>query len=130
MTVDFSWGATEVKPPVLCDAIVDLTETGSSLRANNLRILEVILESSTRLIANRKAWDDKWKRKKIEIMALLLQGALAAEDKVGLKMNVPEKSFKQVLSLLSAMHPRRSLRSPIPGGMRSKSLLMRSWSGI
>lgn len=104
VTVDFSWGATEVKPPILCDAIVDLTETGSSLRANNLRILEVILESSTRLIANKKAWEDKWKRRKIENIAMLLQGALAAEDKVGLKMNVPEKSYKQVLSLLNAMH--------------------------
>ncbi|HMK44020.1 MAG TPA: ATP phosphoribosyltransferase [Dissulfurispiraceae bacterium] len=104
VTVDFSWGATEVKPPFLADAIVDLTETGSSLRANNLRILEVILESTTRLIANKAAWQDKWKRRKIENVALLLQGALAAEDRVGLKMNVPEKSYKQVLSLLSAMH--------------------------
>lgn len=104
VTVDFSWGATEVKPPFLCDAIVDLTETGSSLRANNLRILEVILESSTRLIANKTAWQDKWKRKKMETLALLLQGALAAEDKVGLKMNVPDRAYKKVLSLLSAMH--------------------------
>ena len=104
VTVDFSWGATEVKPPILCDAIVDLTETGSSLRANNLRILEVILESTTRLIANKKAWEDKWKRRKIENLALLLHGALVAEGKVGHKMNVPEKAYKQVLSLLSAMH--------------------------
>lgn len=102
--VDFSWGATEVKPPYLADAIVELTETGSSLRANNLRIVETIIESTTRFIANKKSWQDKWKRTKMENIAMLLQGALAAEAKVGLKMNVPEQSFKRVLSLLSAMH--------------------------
>lgn len=102
--VDFSWGATEVKPPYLADAIVELTETGSSLRANNLRIVETIIESTTRFIANKKSWQDKWKRTKMENIAMLLQGALAAEAKVGLKMNVPEQSFKKVLSLLSAMH--------------------------
>lgn len=102
--VDFSWGATEVKPPHLADAIVELTETGASLRANNLRIVDTIVESTTRFIANKKAWNDKWKRQKMENIALLLKGALAAEEKVGLKMNVPERSFKRVLSLLSAMH--------------------------
>ncbi|MBM4135596.1 MAG: ATP phosphoribosyltransferase [Nitrospira sp.] len=102
--VDFSWGATEVKPPRLADAIVELTETGSSLRANNLRIVETILESSTRFIANKKAWQDKWKRQKMEDIVMLLRGALAAEEKVGLKMNVPERSYKRVMSLLSAMH--------------------------
>ena len=102
--VDFSWGATEVKPPFLADAIVDITETGASLRANNLRIVETIIESTTRFVANRKAWHDKWKRQKMENLALLLKGALAAEEKVGLKMNVPERSFKRVLSLLSSMH--------------------------
>ncbi len=102
--VDFSWGATEVKPPNLADAIVELTETGTSLRANNLRIVETILESTTRFIANKKAWQDKWKRQKMENIVLLLQGALAAEDKVGLKMNVQEASFKRVMSLLSSMH--------------------------
>lgn len=102
--VDFSWGATEVKPPHLADAIVDITETGSSLRANNLRIVEVILESTTRFVANKQAWQDKWKRQKMENIALLLKGALAAEDKVGLKMNVPETAYKKVLSLLAAMH--------------------------
>lgn len=102
--VDFSWGATEVKPPYLADAIVELTETGTSLRANNLRIVETIIESTTRFIANKKAWQDKWKRRKMENIAMLLKGALAAEEKVGLKMNVPEKSFKRILSLLSAMH--------------------------
>ncbi len=102
--VDFSWGATEVKPPYLADAIVELTETGTSLKANNLRIVETIIESTTRFIANKKAWHDKWKRRKMENLSLLLRGALAAEEKVGLKMNVPEKAFKKVLSLLSAMH--------------------------
>ena len=102
--VDFSWGATEVKPPHLADAIVELTETGTSLRANNLRIVETILESSTRFISNKNAWQDKWKKQKMENIVLLLKGALAAEEKVGLKMNVSEKSLKRVMSLLSAMH--------------------------
>jgi len=102
--VDFSWGATEVKPPHLADAIVELTETGTSLRANNLRIVETVLVSSTRFIANRKAWKDKWKRQKMENIVLLLQGALAAEEKVGLKMNVHKGALKRVISLLSAMH--------------------------
>jgi len=102
--VDFSWGATEVKPPKLADAIVELTETGNSLRANNLRIVETLLESTTRFIANREAWKDPWKRQKMENIVLLLQGALSAEDKVGLKMNVPEKSIKKIMSLLPSMH--------------------------
>lgn len=102
--VDFSWGATEVKPPHLADAIVELTETGASLKANNLRIVETMIESTTRFIANKKAWQDKWKRQKMENIALLLRGALTAEEKVGLKMNVPEEAFKKVLALLTAMH--------------------------
>jgi ATP phosphoribosyltransferase len=102
--VDFSWGATEVKPPHLADAIVELTETGSSLRANNLRIVETILESSTRFIANKKSWRDRWKKRKMENIVMLLKGALSAEEKVGLKMNVPVSSLKRVMSLLSAMH--------------------------
>ena len=102
--VDFSWGATEVKPPHLADAIVELTETGSSLRANNLRIVETILESSTRFIANRKAWQNAWKRQKMENLVMLLKGALAAEEKVGMKMNVRQTDLKRVLSLLPAMH--------------------------
>ncbi|HBG92346.1 MAG TPA: ATP phosphoribosyltransferase [Nitrospiraceae bacterium] len=102
--VDFSWGATEVKPPYLADAIVELTETGTSLRENNLRIVETILESSTRFIANKKAWQDKWKKQKMQNIVMLLKGALSAEEKVGLKMNVSERSFKRVMSLLSAMH--------------------------
>ena len=102
--VDFSWGATEVKPPLLCDAIVELTETGSSLRANNLRIVEVLFESTTRFIANKEAWGNSFKRKKIENLALLLQGALAAEEKVGLKMNVPKASMNRIMSLLPAIN--------------------------
>ncbi len=102
--IDFSWGATEVKPPHLADAIVELTETGTSLRANNLRIVETILESSTRFISNRKAWQDKWKRQKMENIVMLLKGALAAEEKVGLKMNVAKKDLKRVMSLLPSMH--------------------------
>ncbi|NJD56217.1 MAG: ATP phosphoribosyltransferase [Nitrospirae bacterium] len=102
--VDFSWGATEVKPPHLADAIVELTETGSSLRANNLRIVETILQSSTRFISNRKAWQNVWKRQKMENLVMLLKGALAAEEKVGMKMNVRQADLKRVLSLLPAMH--------------------------
>ncbi|MDD5704551.1 MAG: ATP phosphoribosyltransferase [Kiritimatiellae bacterium] len=102
--VEFSWGATEVKAPELVDAIVELTETGSSLRANNLRILDTVLESTTRLVANRKAWDDEGKRAKIEQVALLLSGALAAETRVLLKMNVPAAKLKSVSALLPALH--------------------------
>ncbi len=102
--VDFSWGATEVKPPHLADAIVELTETGTSLRANNLRVVETVLVSTTRFIANRKAWKEPWKREKMENIVTLLRGALEAEERVGLKMNVPEKSLKKILSLLPAMH--------------------------
>ena len=102
--VDFSWGAKEGKPPHLADAIVELTETGNSLRANNLRVIDTILESSTRFIANKKAWQDTWKRRKMENIVMLLRGALAAEEKVGLKMNVPARALKRVMSLLSALH--------------------------
>ena len=102
--VEFSWGATEVKAPELVDAIMDITETGSSLRANNLRIVETVLESTTRLIANRKAWSDPWKRSKIEQIALLLKGALAAETRVMLKLNVQKKNLARVNKLLPALH--------------------------
>ncbi|MGA1876085.1 MAG: ATP phosphoribosyltransferase [bacterium] len=100
----FSWGATEIKAPTLADAIVELTETGSTLRANNLRILEILMESTTRLIANRKAWEDNWKREKIENLACLLQGSLRAEEKVGLKMNIVQKNLERITALLPAMH--------------------------
>src|SRR5437763_1627364 len=89
--VEFSWGATEVKPPVLADAIVEVTETGSSLRANKLKIIDTVLESNTKLIANKNAWQDNSKRKKIENIALMLCGALAAQGRVGLMLNVMKK---------------------------------------
>ena len=102
--VEFSWGATEVKAPELVDAIVELTETGSSLRANNLRIVDTVLTSTTRLICSHKAWADPDKRAKIENLALLLGGALAAETRVLLKMNVPAKALGAVVALLPALH--------------------------
>jgi len=101
--VEFSWGATEVKAALGIDAIVEVTETGSSLRANKLREVLTICESTTQLIANRKSWFDPWKRSKMENMALLLKGAIAAEEKVGLKMNVSKRDLKSVLRLLPAM---------------------------
>jgi ATP phosphoribosyltransferase len=104
--VEFSYGATEVKIPEVVDAIVDLTETGSSLKAHNLRVLATILESTPRLHANPKSWSDPWKRAKLEKVALLLKGALAAYAKVGLKMNVPSDRLQEVLKILPAMkHP-------------------------
>jgi ATP phosphoribosyltransferase len=102
--VEFSWGATEAKPPELADAIIEVTETGSSLRANNLVILETVMESSTVVIVNAAAWGDPWKRKKIENLILLLKGALAAQEKVGLKMNVPRKNLEQVMKVLPALN--------------------------
>lgn len=101
--VEFSWGATEMKAHELVDAIVELTETGSSLRANKLRIVETLLSSTPRLIANHTAWKDQWKRKKIETLALLLKGALEAEAKVGLKMNIAEKNLAKLLQSLPAL---------------------------
>ena len=102
-TVEFSWGATEVKVPDLVDAIVDVTETGSSLRANKLRILETIMESSPQFIANKDALGDAWKKQKIEKIVLLLQGAFAARDKVGLKMNLSENRLADLLRALPAL---------------------------
>lgn len=104
--VEFSWGATEVKVPDLVDAIVDVTETGSSLRANKLRILETIMESSPQFIANKEAFAEPWKKQKMEKMVLLLEGAFAARDKVGLKMNLPEARLVELLKALP------SLRNP------------------
>lgn len=101
--VEFSWGATEVKVPDLVDAIVDLTETGNSLRANKLRIVDTILETNTILIANRTAWENPAKRQKIEIIALLLQAALEAGSKVGLKLNAPRSSLDAILKDLPAL---------------------------
>jgi len=102
--VEFSWGATEVKVPELVDAIVELTETGSSLRANNLRIVDVVLTSTTKLISNRKAWKNDWKRAKIEQISMLLQGALAAESRVLLKMNAPADKVADVARILPSLH--------------------------
>jgi ATP phosphoribosyltransferase len=101
--VEFSWGATEMKAHELVDAIVDITETGSSLRANNLRIVDTLLESTPRLIANHGTWEDKWKRRKIETLALLLKGALEAETKVGLKMNISRQNLATLLETLPAL---------------------------
>jgi len=101
--VEFSWGATEVKPPRLADAIVEVTETGSSLRANNLRIVEEVLQSTTRLIANRTAWDNEWVRTKIQNIALMLQSCLEAEGKVGLMMNVHRNKLDAVVNILPAL---------------------------
>ena len=101
--VEFSWGATEVKPPTLADAIVELTETGSSLRANKLRIVETMLESTTVMIANRDSWADDWKKEKIQNLSLLLQASIEAEHKVGLKMNIPSKSLDNLLRILPAL---------------------------
>src|SRR6059036_2244096 len=101
--VEFSWGATEVKAHELVDAIVEITETGSSLRANNLRIVDTLLYSTPRLIANHTSWKERWKRQKIETLALLLKGALEAEAKVGLKMNIEEKHLARLLDSLPAL---------------------------
>jgi len=101
--VEFSWGATEVKPPVLADAIVEVTETGSSLRANGLRIVETVLESNTKFIVNPGAWEDAWKRRKIETLIMLLQGAIEAAGKVGLMLNVRREDLEKVLSVLPAL---------------------------
>ena len=101
--VEFSWGATEVKPPVLADAIVEVTETGSSLRANGLRILDTLMESNTKLIANRKSWDSKWKRKKVENIEVLLRSAIEAHGRVGLMLNVRNEDLQRVLHVLPAL---------------------------
>jgi ATP phosphoribosyltransferase len=101
--VEFSWGATEVKPPVLADAIVEVTETGSSLRANKLRIIDTILESNTQLIANRDSVKDDWKRRKLEDIRMLLDGAIAALGKVGLMLNVRKQDLDAVIGVLPAL---------------------------
>ena len=101
--VEYSWGATEIKAPLLVDAIVEGTETGSSLRANNLRIVDTVVESTTQLIANHDAWADPWKRRKIEDIVLMLNGALAADGKVGLMMNVRRPQLDEVVAILPAL---------------------------
>ena len=121
--VEFSWGATEVKAHELVDAIVEITETGSSLRANNLRIVDTLLVSTPRLIANRAAWKDRWKREKIETLALLLNGALEAEAKVGLKMNIAERNLAKLLKSLPAL--RNPTISPLsqPGWVAVETII-------
>src|SRR3981189_1800291 len=109
--VEFSWGATEVKPPVLADAIVEVTETGSSLRANQLKIIDTVLESNTQLIVNIESWKDQWKRRKLEDMRLLLEGAINALGKVGLMLNVHKDSLAPVLAVLPAL--KRPTISPL-----------------
>ena len=101
--VEFSWGATEVKPPMLADAIVEVTETGSSLRANHLRLIDTVLESHTQIIANSAAWRDSVKRRQIENLALMLRGAIEAQDRVGLMLNVRKEDLERVLSVLPAL---------------------------
>jgi len=101
--VKFSHGATEVKIPHLCDAIVEITETGSSLRANGLKVVDTVMESVTIIIVNQEAWQNKWKKTKIENLRMLLSGALKAESKVGLKMNVAEENLNPILGILPAM---------------------------
>jgi ATP phosphoribosyltransferase len=103
-TVEYSWGATEAKPPELADAIVEVTETGASLVANNLRIIDTILESETVVIANKTALKDKWKKTKIENIVMLLKAALLADEKVGLKMNVPKGNLETVIGILPSLH--------------------------
>ena len=109
--VEFSWGATEVKPPMLADAIVEVTETGSSLKANRLRILDTVLESNTQIIANKTAWQDFDKRRKIEHLALMLRGAMDARERVGLMLNVRKKDLAAVLAVLPAL--KRPTISPL-----------------
>src|SRR5689334_13361175 len=104
VNVEFSWGATEVKPPVLADAIVEATETGSTLRANRLRVIDTVMESNTQLIANRAALADEWKRSKIENLALMLRAAIEAQGRVGLMLNARQEDLQAILALLPALH--------------------------
>jgi ATP phosphoribosyltransferase len=104
VTVEFSWGATEVKPPTLADAIVEVTETGSSLRANRLRVIETLMESETQLIANKEAYKDEWKREKIDNLSLMLNAAIAAQGRVGLMLNVRKQQLDAVIGVLPALN--------------------------
>lgn len=113
--VEFSWGATEVKPPKLVDAIVDLTETGRSLEANGLKIIDVLMESTTRLIANKDSVKDAWKKKKTQDIVTLLKGALEAEEKVGLKMNVKKNNLSKIVKTLPSLHNPTISNLSVPG---------------
>ena len=122
--VEFSWGATEAKAySGLVDAIVELTETGSSLRAHNLRIVDTLCTSTTQLIANKSSWKDPWKRSKMEKIAILLKGAIAAEEKVGLKLNVLEKNLKKVLGILPAMRRPTISNLSVPGWVAVETII-------
>ena len=121
--VEFSWGATEVKARELVDAIVEVTETGSSLRANKLRIVETLLESTPRLIANHLAWKDEWKRQKVETLFLLLRAAMEAESKVGLKMNVRDRDLKNLLESLPALRNPTVSSLSLPGWVAVETII-------
>jgi ATP phosphoribosyltransferase len=121
--VEFSWGATEFKAHELVDAIVELTETGASLRANKLRIVDTLLVSTPRLIVNHEAWKDPWKREKVETLALLLKGALDAEAKVGLKMNIPEKRLANLLQTLPALRNPTVSNLSLPGWVAVETII-------
>jgi len=121
--VEFSWGATEVKAHELVDAIVEITETGSSLRANKLRIVDTLMVSTPRLIANEAAWKNRWKRGKIETLALMLRGALEAEAKVGLKMNIAENRLDALLEALPALRNPTISRLSQPGWVAVETII-------
>ena len=121
--IEFSWGATEVKAHELVDAIVEITETGSSLRANRLRIVDTLLVSTPRLIVNHDSWKDPWKRQKIETLALLLRGALEAESKVGLKMNLEQKNLDQLLRELPALRNPTIAQLSLPGWVAVETII-------
>jgi ATP phosphoribosyltransferase len=121
--VEFSWGATEVKVPDLVDAIVDVTETGSSLRANKLRIVDTLMESVPQFIANKAAYADAWKRQKLEKLILLMEGALAARDKVGLKMNLPEDKLNGIDSILPSMRGLTIAKLTTPGWVAIETIV-------
>ncbi|MEK6397977.1 MAG: ATP phosphoribosyltransferase [Terriglobus sp.] len=121
--VDFSWGATEVKPPMLCDAIVEVTETGSSLRANRLRIIDLLMESETQFIANKAAYTDPFKKQKIDNLALMLNGAINALSQVGLMLNVPKANLDEILSILPALSSQRQRPKPPHQGLSVGTVL-------
>ena len=121
--VEFSWGATEVKAHELVDAIVEITETGNSLRANKLRIVDTLLTSTPRLIVNQASWKQKWKREKIETFALLLRGALDAESKVGLKLNILEKKLSKLLQSLPALRNPTVSSLALPGWVAVETVI-------
>ena len=121
--VEFSWGATEVKAHELVDAIVEVTETGSSLKANNLRVVDTLLSSTPRLIVNHTAWKNRWKRKKIETLALLLRGAIEAEAKVGLKMNIEEKRLANLLKTLPSLRNPTISHLSLPGWVAVETII-------